>query len=225
MKLLSATISPTEALNKALIDEKGYFNHQKLTNMARLSTNGPTFKSFHNHNQIKKEPSLNIERRNACMKCGNPFTKGHINVCPAKDITCKNCNYNGHFAKLCTDSNKRPTVNTVNDNYVNTENFKYVSPESSWGRKSRILRCHKRLERIRAERRRRLLSTKHENYLWWKRAGNQETAKIRLGMGDDRKYEYPGRLSKPCKLFETKRVARAWTKIPQTENLPSGEAD
>ena len=115
-KLLSATISPSEALNQALIDEKGYFNHQKLTNMSRSSTNGTTFKSFSNHNQIKKEPSLNIERSNSCMKCRNTFTKGNLNLCPAKDITCNNCNYKGHFAKLCKSRNKRPT-----DNYVNTE--------------------------------------------------------------------------------------------------------
>ena len=130
-KLLSAGISPTEALNQALIDEKGYFNHQKLTNMARSPTKGTTFKSFNNHNQIKKEASLNIERSNTCMKCENPFTKGHLNVSPAKDITCKNCNYKEHFAKLCKSRNKRLTVNTVNDNYVNTENCTYVSPESS----------------------------------------------------------------------------------------------
>ena len=30
-KLLSTTVSPTEALNQALVDERGYFNHQKLT--------------------------------------------------------------------------------------------------------------------------------------------------------------------------------------------------
>ena len=34
-KLLSTTISPSEAFNHALIDEKGYFNHQKLTNTSR----------------------------------------------------------------------------------------------------------------------------------------------------------------------------------------------
>ena len=131
-KLLSATISPSEALNQALIVKKGYFNHQKLTNMSRSSTNGTTFKSFNNHNQIKKEPSVNIERSNSCMKCGNTFTKGHLNVCPAKDITCKNCNYRGHFAKLCKSRNKRPTVNTASDNYVNTENCTYTPPENSW---------------------------------------------------------------------------------------------
>ena len=66
------------------------------------------------------------------MKCGNTFTKGHLNVCPAKDITCKNCNYKGHFAKLCKSRNKRPTVNTVSDNYVITENCTYAPPENSW---------------------------------------------------------------------------------------------
>ena len=39
LKLLSATISPSEDLSQALKDEKGYFNHQKLTNTAN-STNG-----------------------------------------------------------------------------------------------------------------------------------------------------------------------------------------
>ena len=66
------------------------------------------------------------------MKSGNTFTKGHFNVCPAKDITYKNCNYKGHFAKLCKSRNKRPTVNTVSDNYVNTENCTYALPENSW---------------------------------------------------------------------------------------------
>ena len=131
-KLLSASISPSEALNQVLIDEKGYFNHQKLTNMSRSSTNGTTFESFNNHNQIKNEPSVNIERSNSYMKCGNTFTKGHLNDCPAKDITCKSCNYKGHFAKLCKSRNKRPTVNTVSDNYVNTENCTYAPPENSW---------------------------------------------------------------------------------------------
>ena len=100
--------------------------------MARSSTNGTIFNSFNNHNQTKKEPRLNIERSNSCTKCGNAFTKVHLNVCPTKDITCKNCNYKGHFAKLCKSRNKRPTVNTVMDNYVNTESCTYVPPENSW---------------------------------------------------------------------------------------------
>ena len=134
-KFLSATISPTEALNQAWINEKSYFNHQKLTKFSRSSINGPNVKSFNSHNQIKKEPSLNTERSKeitSCMKCGNPFSKGNLNVCPAKDLTCKNCNYKGNFAKLCKSRNKRPTVNTVSDNFVKTETCTYVPPEKTW---------------------------------------------------------------------------------------------
>ena len=35
-RLLSETLNPLDALNQAIIDEKGYYNHLKLTNMTRL---------------------------------------------------------------------------------------------------------------------------------------------------------------------------------------------
>ena len=89
--------------------------------MAQSSTNGTTI----------TRSRKNLERSNSCMKCGNAFTKGHLNVCPAKDITCKNCNYKGHFAKLCKSRNKRPTVITVIDNYVNSKKCTYVPSENS----------------------------------------------------------------------------------------------
>ena len=62
-KLLSSTVGQSEALNQDLIDEKGFFNHQKLTKMAK-ATNGSSFKPFHGNNHVKKEPSLNIKRSN-----------------------------------------------------------------------------------------------------------------------------------------------------------------
>ena len=62
---------------------------------------------------------------------GIHLRKGHLDVCPPKDIACKNCNYKGHFAKLCKSRNKRPAVNNVNDNNVNTENCRCVPLESS----------------------------------------------------------------------------------------------
>ena len=36
-QLLTEAISPSEALSQTLTDKKGYFNHQKLTNMAKLT--------------------------------------------------------------------------------------------------------------------------------------------------------------------------------------------
>ena len=106
-----------------------------------LGTNGLTFKSFNFHNQITKELSLNIERSNACMKCGNPFTIGHLKVCPATDITCKNCNYKEPFSKKFWKSGiKRPSVNIVNDNHLNTEQCICVPSESSWSKNQEMCR-------------------------------------------------------------------------------------
>ena len=102
-EILSATISHSEALSHALIDKKGYFNHQKLTNMAK-ATIGPIFKSFDVNNQAKMDQSLNI---NTCLKCGNPFKKVNLNVCTDRDIISKKLKLFGHFANLCKLKSER----------------------------------------------------------------------------------------------------------------------
>ena len=71
--------------------------------------------------------SWNIERSNTCMKCWNAFTKGHLNVCPAKEIVCNICKYKGHFGRLCKSKGRKPAVNIV-DEAVNSQNCSY-SPE------------------------------------------------------------------------------------------------
>ena len=61
------------------------------------------------------------------MKYGTAFTKGHLNVCPAKEIVCNICKYKGHFGRLCKSKGRKPAVNTV-DEAVNRQNCSY-SPE------------------------------------------------------------------------------------------------
>ena len=80
-RLLSETLNPLDALNQAIIDEKGYYNHLILTNMTRsINTTGSSGRVYKKFNNIKKEPSWNIERSNTCMKSGNAFTKGHLKL-------------------------------------------------------------------------------------------------------------------------------------------------
>ena len=127
-RLLSETLNPVDALNQAIIDEKGYNNHLKLTNMTRsFNTTGSSGRVFKNFNNVKKEPSLNIERSNTCLKCGNAFTKGHLNVCPAKEIVCNICKYKGHFGRLCKSKGRKLAVNTVEET-ANSQNCSH-SPE------------------------------------------------------------------------------------------------
>ena len=120
-----------DTLNKAIIDEKGYYNHLKLTNMTRASIvkSGRVHNTFHT---LKKKPNLNIEKSNTCMKCGNAFKKGHLNVCPAKEIICNICTNKGHFGRLCNSKGRRPTVINVEE-VVNNQNCSY-SPENPQAR-------------------------------------------------------------------------------------------
>ena len=63
--LLSETLNPVDALNQTIIDEKGYYNQLKITNMTRsFNTTGSSGRVYKNFRNVKKEPSLNIEKSN-----------------------------------------------------------------------------------------------------------------------------------------------------------------
>ena len=59
-RLLSETLNPVDALNQAIIDEKGYYNYLKLTNMTRANNNN-SVRVYKIYISVKKEPSLNKE--------------------------------------------------------------------------------------------------------------------------------------------------------------------
>ena len=113
-KFLTENLPPREALNVALIDEKGILKDLKLTN--NFKSNGSSVHKPHSHFTVKREPTLNIEKSYTCMKCGGTFSKGHLAVCPAKNTTCTCCKYKGHFTRLC--KSRRRNVNLVNNQIV-----------------------------------------------------------------------------------------------------------
>ena len=54
-RLLSETLNPVDALNQAIIDEKGYYNHLNLTNMTRsFNTTGSSGRVYKNFNNKKR---------------------------------------------------------------------------------------------------------------------------------------------------------------------------
>ena len=66
------------------------------------------------------------------MKCGNTFTKEHLNVCLAKEIFSNICKFKRHFGRLCKYKGRRLAVNNVEE-VVNNQNFPY-SPENKKAR-------------------------------------------------------------------------------------------
>ena len=118
-KILTKTLPPREALNVALIDKKGILNHLKLT--IKFKSNGSSVHKPHSHFIVKREPTLNIEKSNTCVKCGGTFSKGHLAVCSAKDSTCTSCKNKGHFTRLC--KSRRRNVRIVNNQMVDNTDF------------------------------------------------------------------------------------------------------
>ena len=101
----------------ALINEKGFLNHLKLTN--NFKSYGPPVRKSHNHFNVKREPTLNIERNNTCMKCGETFSNGHLAVC--RVCTCTSCKFKGHFTSHCKF--RRKNVNLVNTQTEDNTDF------------------------------------------------------------------------------------------------------
>ena len=120
-KHLTETLPPWETLNVALIDEKKISNHLKTTNS--FKSNGSSVNKSYIPFNVKREPTLNIERSNICIKCGWNFLKGHLVVCPAKDTTCTSCKYKGRFTRLCKSCRKK-VVNIVKSQTV--DNAEYI---------------------------------------------------------------------------------------------------
>ena len=77
--------------------------------------NNNSGKVYKNFDTVKKTPSLNIEKSNACLECGKGFTKGLLNGCPAKEVLCNICKYKRHFGRLCESKGRRAVVNNVEE--------------------------------------------------------------------------------------------------------------
>lgn len=41
------------------------------------------------------------KQRELCLRCGKPGHAGNIQACPAKDIKCRKCGFQGHYAVCC----------------------------------------------------------------------------------------------------------------------------
>ena len=82
-----------------------------------LKSNGSSLNKRFDQFDVKREPTVNIEQSNTCMKCSGSFSKGYVAVCPAKDINYTFCKYYGHFTRLCKSCRKN--VNLVESQIVN----------------------------------------------------------------------------------------------------------
>ena len=62
---------------------------------------------YQKNRETTSEKKSFFTQRNICFRCGNlPHNKSG-KPCPAKNVTCRNCNKIGHFAKVCQGNNQQ----------------------------------------------------------------------------------------------------------------------
>ena len=67
-------------------------------------------------------------KKRKCFRCGEPYSRKHLEECRAKNITCDGCGIKGHFKKCCKKSGNFPKDNSNRENQSSsTGNMRYVA--------------------------------------------------------------------------------------------------
>ena len=55
-------------------------------------------------------------KKRKCFRCGEPYSRKHLQECRAQNITCNNCGIKGHLQKCCKKSGNFPKDNSNREN-------------------------------------------------------------------------------------------------------------
>ena len=67
-------------------------------------------------------------RKRKCFRCGEPYSRKHLEECRAKNVTCDGCGIKGHFKRCCKKSGNFPRDNSNRENQSSsTGNMRYAA--------------------------------------------------------------------------------------------------
>ena len=67
-------------------------------------------------------------KKRKCFRCGEPYSRKHLQECRAQNITCNNCGIKGHLQKCCKKSGNFPKDNSNRENQSSsTGNMRYAA--------------------------------------------------------------------------------------------------
>ena len=64
------------------------------------------------------------ESRRKCFRCGEPYSRKHLEECRAKNVTCNGCGIKGHLQKCCKKSGNFPKDSSNRQNQSSTGSTK-----------------------------------------------------------------------------------------------------
>ena len=110
---------------------------QEIQNKQVQQVQSVNYVSYDSRSKKSKKPSNEqnsssstgpTSTKRKCFRCGEPFSREHLQECKAQNVTCNNCGIKGHFQKCCKKSGNFPKDNSNRENQSqSTGNMRYTS--------------------------------------------------------------------------------------------------
>ena len=110
---------------------------QEIQNKPVQQVQSVNYVSYDSRSKKSKKPSNEqnsssstgpTSTKRKCFRCGEPFSREHLQECKAQNVTCNNCGIKGHFQKCCKKSGNVPKDNSNRENQSqSTGNMRYTS--------------------------------------------------------------------------------------------------
>ena len=83
-------------------------------------------KPSNEQNSSSRDPTDPKKRK--CFRCGEPFSRKHLQECRAQNVTCDGCGIKGHYKKCCKKTGTFPRDNSNRENQSSsTRNMRFAA--------------------------------------------------------------------------------------------------
>ena len=109
-------ILQTEDSTHSTMQQIQEFQGRPVQSVNYVSYDSRSKKSKKPSNEQSSNSSSPTGPKRKCFRCGEPYSRKHLEECRAKNVTCDGCGIKGHFKRCCKKSGNFPRDNSNQEN-------------------------------------------------------------------------------------------------------------
>ena len=94
----NSTLRQFQEIQSKPVQQVNYVSYDSRSKKSKKPSN--------EQNSSSSSPTGSTKKK--CFRCGEPYSRKHLEECRAKNVTCNNCGIKGHFQKCCKKSGNFP---------------------------------------------------------------------------------------------------------------------
>ena len=128
-------ILQTEESTRSTMQQIQEFQGRPVQSINYASYDSRSKKSKKPSNEQNSNSSSPTKRK--CFRCGEPYSRKHLQECRAQNVTCDGCGIKGHFKRCCKKSGNFPKDNSNRENQSSStgskhQNYAAAIPEADY---------------------------------------------------------------------------------------------